>query len=69
VVVLVGLTYPEAFPVTHVVIRKVIARSVSARARIAVHRRAMGEFLNSERAKALLRQQGLLVTGDPLPPA
>jgi hypothetical protein len=65
----VGLTYPEAFPVTYVVTRKLSGRSVVARARSAVHRRAMGEFLNSERAKALLRRQGLLVTGDALPPA
>lgn len=63
----VGLTYPEAFRVTYVVTRKVPGRSVPARARSVVHRRAMATYLNSERARALLRRQGLLVTGDPLP--
>ena len=65
----VGLTYPEAFPVTFVITRKLSGRTVVARALAAVHRRAMAEFLNSERARVLLRRQGLLVTGDPLPPA
>lgn len=50
----VGLTCHEAFPVTYVVTRKLPGRTVVARALAAVQRRATSEFLNSDRAKALL---------------
>ena len=63
----VGLQYPEAFPVSYVVTRKLVGRSAVGRALTAVMRRAMKTHLTSERLKAMLRTQGLLVAGDPLP--
>lgn len=63
----VGLQYPEAFPVSYVVTRKLVGRGAVDRAHTAVMRRAMKTHLTSERLKAMLRRQGLLVVGDPLP--
>ncbi len=61
-----GLTYPEAFPVTYVVTRRVVGGGHTV-----VMRRAMAAHLNSAKVKAMLRGQGLLVVGDPVaaPPA
>ena len=63
----VGLQYPEAFPVSYVVTSKLDGRTASGRALTAVMRRAMKTHLTSERLKGMLRGQGLLVVGDPLP--
>ena len=63
----VGLQYPEAFPVSYVVTRKLVGRGAFDRALTAVMRRAMKTHLTSERLKGMLRGQGLLVVGDPLP--
>jgi len=63
----VGMQYPEAFPVSYVVTRKLVGRGAVGRAQTAVMRRAMKTHLTSERLKAMLRTQGLLVVGDPLP--
>ena len=60
-----GLRYPGAFPVEYVVLRKVPRLDAVGRAKITVMRRAMRSFLRSERLKALLRPQGVLVAGDP----
>ena len=63
----VGLAYPEAFPVRYVVTRRVVGGGQTV-----VMRRAMAVHLNSPKVKALLRGRGLLVVGDPLsapPPA
>ncbi len=59
-----GLSYPEAFPVSYVVTRKLVGGGHTV-----VMRRAMATHLNSAKVKAMLRRQGLLVVGDPLPPA
>ena len=63
----VGLQYVEAFPVSSVVLRNVPRLDAVGRAKIAVMRRAMKSFLRSARLKGMLREQGLLVVGDPLP--
>ena len=55
-----GLSYPEAFPVRYVVTRKLVGGGQTV-----VMRRAMATHLNSEKVKAMLRRQGLLVVGDP----
>ena len=57
-----GLAYPEAFPVAYVVTRRVVGGGQTV-----VMRRAMAAHLNSAKVKAMLRGQGLLVVGDPLP--
>ena len=62
-----GLQYPEAFPVSFVVTRKLVGRTSLSRAYNAVLRRAMKAHLASERLKAMLRRQGVLVVGDPFP--
>jgi hypothetical protein len=61
-----SLRYPEAFPVLYAVGRRRDA-SAFARAQTVVVRREVRAFLRSERCKALLRGQGVLVVGDPLP--
>ncbi len=65
----VDLQYPEAFPVSYVVSRKLVGRTAVDRARTALMRRAMKTHLTSERLKEMLRRQGLLVVGDQLPPS
>lgn len=62
-----GLQYPEAFPVSYVVTRKLTGRSALDRAYNTVLRRAMTAHLRSAKVKALLRGQGLLVSGDTAP--
>ena len=62
-----ALRYPEAFPVTYVVTRRVPG-DAEARSYTAVLRRAMRAHLRSERLRAQLRGRGVLVTGDPVAP-
>ncbi len=57
-----GLAYPEAFPVAYAVTRRVVGGGHTV-----VMRRAMAAHLNSAKVKGMLRGQGLLVAGDPLP--
>ena len=64
-----ALRYPEAFPVRYVVTRRLVGRSAIERARVAAMRRAMAAHLESATLKALLRTRGVILTGDPLPPA
>ncbi len=63
----VDRTFPEAFPVRYVVLTAVTGRTAVDRGHIVVMRRAMTAHLRSERLRAMLRRQGVLVTGDPLP--
>lgn len=63
-----GLDYPEAFPVSYVVLRRPPRLDAVERARMTLMRRVMAKFLKSEKLKDMLRRQNLLVTGDP-PPA
>jgi hypothetical protein len=62
-----GLQYPEAFPVSYVVTRKLVGRNAVDRGIAVVMRRAMKAHMASERLKGMLRAQGVLVVGDPLP--
>ena len=55
-----SLSYPEAFPVTYVVTRKVRGRTAVDRAAVAVQRRAMRAFLNSPGLKETLTKRGFL---------
>lgn len=55
-----SLGYPEAFPVTYVVTRRIAARSALGRAAVVVQRRAMRAFLNSPELKDTLAKRGLL---------
>ena len=56
-----SLRYPEAFPVSYVVTRRIVARSAAGRASIAVQRRAMRTFLRSARLRGMLASRGLLI--------
>jgi hypothetical protein len=67
-VAVAALRYPEAFPVAYAVTRRLSGGTAAARAEITVMRRAMAAHLRSERLRALLRPQGVLVTGDPVAP-
>lgn len=55
-----SLSYPEAFPVTYVVTRKVGGRTALDRAVVTVHRRAMRAFLTSPGLKETLAKRGFL---------
>ena len=63
-----ALTYPEAFPVSYVVTRRLVGRGADARALNAAMRRAMRAFLSSRRLTALVRSRGVLPARDPRRP-